>query len=352
MNKKLVALGVAAVIAAPAAALAEVSVGARLQVELTSYDDGDTNDGLYQGDVSEGSNYSALWFEGTEELGNGWTAFGKINFNLDASDDTDGIGRRDAFLGMKNEVFALSGGRINSAYKKASVQYDPFLATSLQARTNGGMSSGGFGHTNYLEDIIEAAVKFGAISAILQYSFDDNEVTFGGDTTNQIDDLTPLRSKDGSYSAMLSWGPGPFELFGALSHAEIDENTIPVGSTLDDKADNWKLGGKWETGPFMVAAQYEEAELGTLNGRVNTDDPAKIFLVTGSWDFGNWTAAGWVSQYDQDNYGDGINYALGGMYNFSKRTRLHAGYRKMDIDLDGGGTDEEDVWTLGMRFVL
>ncbi|MCB1876105.1 MAG: porin [Chromatiales bacterium] len=339
MNKKLIALAVTSALATPFAALADVSVSAGIQTEISDFDNNGSLDGVRTGDADESGGFSFIKFTGSEKLDNGWTAFGVINFSFDPTGNA-GLGQRESYVGMKNDVFTFSTGTMNSSYKAVSVAYDPFLATSLQARGNGGMSGGAglgnFGHSSYLEDVIHVIVKSGAITADVQYIADE------------IANQNGSGVEDGSYVAFLKYDAGSFEVFGATNHAE----------TSGGDFDGYKVGGKFQTGDLTLAAQYESTELGVFYGDGsgitggNSDDEAEILFGSATYKLGNITLAGWVANYEQDDL-DGVSFSLGGFYNFSKRTRIHAGYRSTDLEGDNGVADvEEDVVALGIRFVL
>ena len=70
MNKKLIVIGIAAVLAAPMVAQAgtEVYGGARVSVDFNS--NGDDTTGNEKSKMSVGSNGSYLGFRGDEDLGN------------------------------------------------------------------------------------------------------------------------------------------------------------------------------------------------------------------------------------------------------------------------------------------
>ncbi len=380
MNKKLLAVAVATAVAAPVSALADVDVSAQIQVEASHFDqDNDRidvrdTDGtrLSGSDASGDANFVA--FSATEELGNGWTAFAKINFDF-KSTGSSGLTGRDRFVGLKNDLIAISGGRINSAYKKASVRYDPFLATSLQARGNAGMSGGGdlggFGHSSYIEDVIEVAVEPGyGFSANVQYIFDENEPLDGADGFRSNQNGGTVR--DGSWSAFVKWNGalaggefGELEVMGSTSRARTDGNDdVPVSPGGKETFTNYKLGAKWSSDALTLAGQYENAEAGVLDSFAsgnpnytgtsggNNDDEADIWFGSATYKIGNITLAGWGANYDQKNL-DGNAWALGGFYNFSKRTRLHAGFRSTDLSGDGQVSDlDEEVWVTGLRFTL
>jgi len=114
MNKKLIvtAMGLA-LAAAMGAANADVKLYGQVDLSV-NYDDPAANAGG-DDDINMTSNQSAIGVKGSEDLGNGMSAFFKIEYQTDvASDridaqgnptDADGWTGRDQYVGMKFERF-------------------------------------------------------------------------------------------------------------------------------------------------------------------------------------------------------------------------------------------------------
>lgn len=181
MNKKLIAVAVAAGLALPGLAAAEVKIIGQAQLELvnTSSSDGSgraegltLDDAAAAGNVG-GSNASALGITGSHDLGNGLTGLYKANFNFQGDDGVGGLNRsRDVFVGMKGGFGAVLFGRMNSPYKSSTVKWDPLLATFMQSRVSNGASAL---NTGYLNDVIAYANTFGTIKFVGAISLDESD---------------------------------------------------------------------------------------------------------------------------------------------------------------------------------
>jgi predicted porin len=230
MKKTLIATAVAAVMAAPSA-MAEITLGGQLQAEVVnaSGDGVDSSgkngngEGLYMSDGWEGGspnkgNASSFWVKGNHDIGNGLTGLYKLNFNPKFGDDFSTVGARDAFIGLKGGFGTILMGRLATPYKSSTVKWDPFLATFMQARGNGGMS--GAGHNGYLGNVVAYANQFGPASFV---------VALGLDETKDNPANTASKDTDGDHavSASLNVPVGPVEL--ALAYVD----TAGVSTVFD-----------------------------------------------------------------------------------------------------------------------
>ena len=118
-----IALAVAGIVAAPMAAQAEGSIyaSARVGLGMTSTDDADTftatspttftttsTDGLDQSEIhSWASRFGA---KGETDLGNGMSAFGKYEWDVDM-DGSDGIKKRHRYVGVKGDFGSVTVGQ-------------------------------------------------------------------------------------------------------------------------------------------------------------------------------------------------------------------------------------------------
>lgn len=148
MQKKLIALAVAAALAAPALALADVTVYGKLIADLESVQS-DKATGINV-PVAAGSSYtvnrvvsnaSRLGVKGDEDLGDGMKAFFQIesNVNLTGTDATAGMfnGIRNSGAGIKSDAFgAVSIGNWDTPYKLTHNKIELFDNTTFASATN------------------------------------------------------------------------------------------------------------------------------------------------------------------------------------------------------------------------
>jgi predicted porin len=105
MKKTLIAAGIAAVVAAPAA-FADVSISGQVKYTMT---DNDTKEW-------DPSFDNALTFKASEDLGNGLTAFATMAIEMDGSSkNADGdLSNKDAIVGIKGSFGTVMAGRMET----------------------------------------------------------------------------------------------------------------------------------------------------------------------------------------------------------------------------------------------
>jgi predicted porin len=327
MNKKLLSVAVGAALAASPllAANAAVKVQGRVEVEIVNGSsdlDNAPYDGTEQGD---NNGQSRLVFNGSEDLGNGLKAIGRLAFSYDPSDGGD-QGNRDAWAGLKGGFGTFKIGRLPGTYKMfGGVKWDPYAATFMQARRAGGMTGDGYGHNGFINDIIEYTTpKLGGFTFQGQYIMDETD----GD--------------DGSYMVGAKWKGGPVEVIAAANHHESADE------------DNAKVGARFKSGGLTAYVQYEDVDNGgsiRANGHrisgASTGAGGSFLLVGAGYKFGNNLLAGNVGGFDADNSGTDVDYfAIGLTHFFSKKTRVYAGYASTDVD----GVDNAELLGAGIRF--
>ncbi len=158
MNKKLIATAMGLVLAGGMGlASADVKLYGQIDVSLDATDSdvgsangtrlsnkvsqsGNPGQG-YQDDINMNSNQSAVGVKGSEDLGNGMSAFFKLEYQTDVADsgsNGDGWTGRDQYVGIKMERFGkLTFGATSTAYKSPGSKIDAFYRTSLQSRNIG-----------------------------------------------------------------------------------------------------------------------------------------------------------------------------------------------------------------------
>ena len=358
MKKNLVAMGVAAALVVPMTAQAldggndhNVEIYGRFQMELANVDSGlsgSDNDPRYLVDDKMGR-----WgIFATEKLGNGWTAFGRFEW-LESTDDADSESDRDSYVGLKGPWGLFLAGRNGSAYKvTGGVKADPFVATTLEARNGGGMSSGAFGQTSFVENVIVyGSPTWNGFNFLVSYNPENS------------DERDPV---EGFYSVGAQYKNGPLWLWAGLS--DQNDNKGPG----DEDKDRWKVGGSYTFGNHTLRAQYEEAD-GYDDGFGDGDRPlsniglarfegedAEFLWVAYLFKMGNneLMLSYGMEEYDLAGGGEDENEVLtiGARHRMSKTFSIFGGWKHWEIDLDAasptafaGEDDEVDLLTIGMR---
>jgi predicted porin len=362
MQKKLIALAVASLAAAPAFAQSNVTVYG--VADLTwEYVDGKGANNSQRDIEARGrltSNSSLLGFKGVEDLGNGLKAL--FQFETGISADT-GMGAsfsaRDTFVGLSSAWGTILGGNLTH----------PLRAMGAKVSMSPGATGIGF-----------TAATYGTILGVQTGT--DNRVS------NAVAYVSP---------ALM----GGLTFTGAYINGENnrEDDTLVTGSPaagtgIKIDAYQWQLAAQYENGPLYVGAGYHQAEdpqvLGAvLNAAANAgaitpaqavagfhDDQLKAWRIAGTYKFATGTKISglWDNQnyefnnaalgrneierdawqlgisqdfgphtiygeYSQANEADADNdqlddtkikqYTIGYNYNFSKRTMLKAYYTEI-----------------------
>lgn len=228
MNKKIIALAVAAAVAAPMAAQAAPTVYGKINMAVVSFDDGGANDGLGLFDEA-----SRLGFKGSEDLGGGL----KLLYKMEGTVDMDGSGvfafNRDTYIGLKGGFGTVLAGRMNSAYKNATGKYDMF------ADMYGDITGTG---THSAADTREQSIKY--------------ENNFGG--VKLAVSLAP--SEQGSPNDEMGNSIGVNFKAGPVNVAIASVTCGDACDAGDVKDSALKVGVQWKGGPHKVNFLHETFE--------------------------------------------------------------------------------------------
>lgn len=285
MNKKLIAVAVAGIVAAPAA-YADISAYGRINNRIVIAD----ND-----DIDMQTSGSRFGFKGSGDMGNGMSAFARYEFSTNttnasanttnASGGGSGIGRRLAFVGMSGPFGSISLGQQWTAYFQNLGTH----ASLNIVRGPGQIGPGRAGNT------IQYANSFGPVSLKLDARVDDsndndsrgwstyNGNGFGGGVTiTPMDNITlavAFDSADGSGSNEDRDNIGAAAIFGfggltfTLAHEQQD-----VGD--DEESNNtllWLGGGV--TDQLSMRVGYGTSETENASGTSETDNLALIGVL-------------------------------------------------------------------------
>jgi len=305
----------------------DIKVYSHAQVEIASVDDG-TNTATAVQDNARGR----VGVSGSEDLGNGLTGIAMFEFKTDTADNTAGSGTsqasltgREAHVGLKGGFGTLQLGTLKSPYKySGGIKYDPFVTTFLEARANGAMTSGAYGHKSFLAN---------------SFSYQTPNINgFDGWVAYSLDESGNSNGDDGDYSLRVMYKQDMFEVFLAAVHNNTDQSPVEYDSV--------KVGGKIK---FMkahsVAGQFEMTE-SVSAGSVTTETDLWFLGYTFTMDKTTLVAQMGQTQPDTANTNDTDYYSLGAIYKFSKTYRVFGGYRSTDNDTVAG---EQSVISVGLR---
>lgn len=324
MKKTIIALAVASAVAAPMTANAAAKVYGQVQAEITNSANtmatgsSKFKEGMQMSDNARGR----FGLKGSEDLGNGLTMIGKMEYKMDTADgDSSGTGisltKREMFVGMKAGWGTIMMGRVKSPYKyNGGVKYDVFVTTALQSRgvTMSGKAGQGKaqGHNSFMSDTV--ALRFGALQVNL--GVDEASGTSG--------DLTL------GYKMKM----GKNEVIFAHTASSLDAATGSKDYTAT------KVGGKFGA----VKAQFETTDAaGTKDTFLFVSYGMKMgggkLILQGG------TASG-------DSYADDLtDLTIGYVKKYSKKARLFAGLRSTTgSTVANAGNLDNTIATVGLRF--
>ena len=331
MNKKLLTVAVAAGVAATSlAAIADVNVYGRVQAEWVSLEN---SAGLDQSEVND-PGMSRWGIKATEDLGNGLTGIAVLEYSAEPA-DSGAEGNRQQFVALKGNFGTVAMGTFNGVYKSIGAALDPFNATFLEARHNGGQAGGAYGNSGFLNSgIAWMSPTVSGISAQV-IVIDESASGAGND-----------------WQAAVQYKNGP--MWGFIAHSEN------VGDGLNGTdASLTKIGGRMSMANHTFWVQWEDDD-GGLNAPTSRTDLASTGIADPGTADGDILLIGYqmklgknaiVVQWGDSDYdtaaGSGNYMSIGARHSFSKTTSIYGGWRQTENDT--AGTNDIDVFGFGIR---
>lgn len=333
MQKKLIALAVAGLMAAPAFAQSNVTIYGRVDYGFMSRsgDDGAVTKRQGKNEMESGiQGGSRLGFKGAEDLGNGLKAIFELEFGSISMDDNGGLGsNRHAWIGLTGDFGTVIGGRLDGVRYGIFNRYDPF----------GGGNVGNFTQMTTQVDRANNAIAyvsptFAGFTGILAYS-----------TAAAADESAGNRPGAGSTADWrlntinIGYKNGPIQ-------ADIDWEKVYQQST-EQEAIVTTLGASYDFGVVKVSALYDILK-GQNQAGQDTDDirtwlvglkaPVTSNLVLKAvYGKTKQKEDGAATQFSKCTAGekcDAKKWGIGMDYLLSKRTNFYASYGSISNDRD------------------
>ncbi|AXE29205.1 porin [Chromobacterium phragmitis] len=370
MNKKLIALALAA--ALPAAAMADVTIYGQIRA---GYEYNKTygstlaldSSGKPQGSSEINDWTSRIGFKGGEDLGNGLKAIWQVESRLNVDGTgADTFGTRDTFIGLAGDSWGqIRLGRLSNYPNMDMEQVDPGYYS--------GQSVGGLGMFTRMDTRVNNAVRYDSpnwygFSYMALFGFDEARIAgLDGSRTNQQFVNIGLSYENAGY-------------FGKYSYASWGDASNVVGSNKD-----WhRLEAGYNANNIYLAFGYQQVQgygfgtfynsaLGTMANNVavaglvaggstaaaaqlavnTTKLKTKELALTGGYTFGAFTPyLSYAKGYNATMGGTTINdsgydqFVLGLDYALSKRTDVYTSYGHVKWKYPG--TDNENSLGLGL----
>ena len=311
MNKKLVALAVAAAFAAPVA-MAEITLYGKVHADIRLSDDGDNDKWTVN------SNTSKLGFKGQTDLGNGMTAMFKYETTyagLDDDDDNDTLGKpRNTYVGLSGKKGTLIVGRHDTPAKMA------FYAAG---NDHLGDSIADFNRTGFTEERLKNSILY-VSPGMSGFKVAAAGMPGEGDDGALID----------SYSVGLMYKGKGMKVGAGF------ENLATNGEMNDAKMT--QVGASYSFKNMTVGAQFENVK----NYNNDVDQTKKVMGLSAKAVFGKNSLIANYGQKDEENGNATVeskNIGLAVKHTLSKRTNFYIAFNKQET-----GNTENDHVALGM----
>ncbi|AXE34562.1 porin [Chromobacterium phragmitis] len=370
MNKKLIALALAA--ALPAAAMADVTIYGQVRAgyEYNKTYNSNMKDagGKPQGGSEINDWTSRIGFKGGEDLGNGLKAIWQVESRLhmdgtdgDNKNSSDGFGTRDTFIGLAGDSWGqIRLGRLSDYPNMDMEQVDPGYYS--------GHSVGGLGMFTRMDGRHNNAIRYDSpnwygFSYMALFGFDEARIAgLDGSRTNQQFVNIGLSYENAGY-------------FGKYSYASWGDASNVAGSNKD-----WhRLEAGYNANNIYLAFGYQQIQgygfkgsntyynsaiatmlntnaiaAGSTQGVIDTSKlKTKELALTGGYTFGAFTPyLSYAKGYNATLGGSTVNdsgydqFVLGLDYALSKRTDVYTSYGHVKWKLPG--TDNENSLGLGL----
>ena len=346
MKKKVIALAVASLASGGAFAQSQVTISGAIEahVEAASATGATAANGNLTSRTRVMDNTSWLRFSGTENLGNGMSAYFQVESDLGidnagtGASSTGNLGNRNSGVGLKGAWGDIMLGHWDMQYTsqlQGGVDFGsagalPHAANSMNitARDNVGVFGG------RINNVVKYATPdFNGLSADILWSADT--------TAGAVEQMTAgLAAKNTAWNLNIRYANGPINAF----YGGFRNNNVGSVNGTDQLSDRagvaYKLPMGLKFGVVYDSSKRETAALGTTNKRTAWSLP--ISYMTGP--HGIYFAYAKAGNDNNVSNTGAKNVVLGYTYSLSKRTQLSATYSK--ISNDSAAT--YDFWTRGV----
>ncbi len=317
MQKKLIALAVAAAFSAPAFAdNSNVTVYGKINMDFESINNNKSN----PSSVSRvASNASRFGLKGKEDLGDSLSAIWQLEVQVDANGAAGnglGNGTRNSQLGLKGDFGTVFFGTWDTPYKTTHNKVELFDNAGAFTSTHLVGHGTASGVTNYVT----------RQASDIQYwtpnlSGFQGKVSFASDTTQTATTAKKNRlSMSGEYENDM--------FYAALGY---ENRPAQTQTTVTDTAT--RLVGAYKIDGSQIGLTYERLSIGTA---ANTASTQNNWELSGNYKFGNSNLGAFYAQNGKigaiANTGAKMTTLRYG-YNFSKRTEMYAALTSLKNDV-------------------
>jgi len=359
MNKTLIAMAVAGVMAAPMAAQADATVYGKIHVSIDSGDTGgqDYSSGSPAAPGNEANKASGLYFQsnsgrvgvkGSEDLGGGLKAIWQFESNASFGSGSTSFGGRNSWLGLSGGWGQVRAGKHDTPFKDVGRWFDLFGDQVGDSRNIIQFIGGRVGQVTGADSWDDRP---------------DNVVayitpTFGGGfsiaAAYVIDDAT---KDNNALSVNAKWKSGNWLV--GLGYETHDHADFVAGGLLvpaSNSATGMRAGVQWSPGAWKLNAFYQDT---SDNAGISGLDFGAMG-VGAAYTMGKNVLKAQYYMTDVSISGvsdaDANTVAVGWDYNFSKRTTAYIAYAATSNDagayncVDAGGHGSEICGQAGIAY--
>lgn len=306
MQKKIIALAIAAAVSAPAFADSNVTV---YGVASVSYDMTSTGGAAGFSNNKVSSNTSRIGFKGNEDLGDGLSAIWQIESLIAIDGAASTLANRNTFLGLAGGFGTVLLGRHDTPYKIATRAMDVF---GDGIADNRGIMGGGV-------NTLLAPATNGGVGSV---NTTTGALVAGGNSTGAG------ASFDGRQTDVVAYiSPAMSGFTGAIAYVAGAEGQTAANQS---KGSAWSLAGLYGNGPLNINAAYEVHNIGGAPGTVGVPALGAASLKESAWKIGaSYTmdalTVNGVYEKTKDNFGGLVVPANAGMNLFGHRAYYLSG---------------------------
>lgn len=347
MNKKLIAIAVASVMATPVMA-ADLKISGRINQQFTSKTTDATASSTDVLDYSD-DGHQRLQFD--VKAGN---AFGRYALDLrEGRLGSTGSAERDKFIGYKFGANSIQFGRMANAGK--NIEKDPFIATFLGVRSTAASATGSstlnaYDSNGFISDIAQFSTKVSGVAIKVQLGLSDNDAATGPGATNQGHVGISATGTAGGVRWFISQNNGTADQGDVAAVAaaaavpavpgDAGKAAVAASAAVTNDDSITKVGASMKFGKVKTSLAFKSAE---DNGAEH-----EVIVLRANMGFGNGltgyfgyaTATSKASAAATDVDSTWLRLAVAKKLN--KSTTFYGGYTATDVDV-AGATDTSEI---------
>ncbi|MCL2074861.1 MAG: porin [Betaproteobacteria bacterium] len=315
MQKKLIAIAVAALASGAVFAQSQVTVYGTVDVGYSYRSSSMSKEKSQHAIDSSQSAPSLIGFTGVEDLGNGNKALFVLEagFRADDGDTMDTFFNEQAFLGLTGGWGTAIAGRLQAPRWGFLTALDPFGDGTVGR------------YSNVYND--QLSTNVGRVNNAVAYvspSFGGFNVTAAYATNAGV--LAPQEAL-GNDGDLVTYTLFPHYTNGPLDVGLVYQD-VRMKRATENKQRQWTLGAAYDFGAVKLSAAYDDFRGKELLETVN-DKKVRSWMLGLSAPFGKNVVKFSYNENKADNAGKARQFAVGYDYNLSKRTNFYAAYAHM-----------------------